>query len=459
MSSPQAPIWELPDREQPIEGLDSLGQPVPEYAAALGLVSAPPGRRAAAAAIDIGVFLLLQVPFVVWSLPLFWRLLTDRITWYGFVNHPDFLIAVIIAGVTVLLSILLLVTQLVAQGRWGFTLGKLALGLRVVNVRTLEHAGFWRVAWRALVVWAPIVTVVGTIAVLASPLSAKGDRLRGWHDRAGHTWLVDARNGLNPFDRKRMRIARKTVSSSVALRSRDLPSLATGAGEEVSGGYRPGARSSAGVLGVARPHAPFGRVTIGLAGLEPAEPVLVGSAEATPTGAARATSAPVDRAGDVAGAAGGTQDRRVEQHAPGKHAPGKRVAGKRAATAPANESAPFAPPQQPRTPEPPDDRCTLLLDDGQRLQLSGPVVVGRAPAPVGDARPLAITDPGSSISKTHVVLRPVVAGIEVIDQGSTNGTLLVRDGREQLLVAGVVALARSGDTIHIGDRSARVLGA
>ncbi|RYB96639.1 FHA domain-containing protein [Nocardioides glacieisoli] len=446
MSSPQAPIWELPDREQPIEGLDSLGQPVPEYAAALGLVSASPGRRAAAAAIDIGVFLLLQVPFVVWSLPLFWRLLTDRITWYGFVNHPDFLIAVIVAGVTVLLTILLLVTQLVAQWRWGFTLGKLALGLRVVNVRTLEHAGFWRVAWRALVVWAPVVTVVGTIAVLASPLSAKGDRLRGWHDRAGHTWLVDARNGLNPFDRKRMRIARKTVSSSVALRSRDLPSLATGAGEEVSGGYRPGARSSAGVLGVARPHAPFGRVTIGLAGLEPAEPALVGST-------------PVDRTGDVAGPPGGTQDRRVEQHPTGKRAAGKRVAGKRAATAPANEPATFAPPQQPRTTEQPDDRCTLLLDDGQRLQLSGPVVVGRAPAPVGDARPLAIADPGSSISKTHVVLRPVVAGIEVIDQGSTNGTLLVRDGREQLLAAGVVALARSGDTIRIGDRSARVLSA
>lgn len=428
MSTPQAPIWELPGREQPVEGLDSLGQPVPEYAAALGLVTAPPGRRAAAAAIDIGIFLVLQVPLVVWSLPLFWRLLTDRITWYGFVNHPDFLIAVIIAGVTLLLSVLVLVAQLVALGRWGFTLGKLALGLRVVNVRTLEHAGFWRATWRSLVVWVPMVTVIGTIAVLASPLSARSDRLRGWHDRAGHTWVVDVRNGLNPFDRKRMRIARKTVSSSAALRSRRLPSLATGAGEEVSGGYRPGARSSAGVLGVARPHAPFGRVTIGLAGLEPAEP------------------------------AGGTQDRRVEQHAHGKRLAGGRSAGERAA-APPNEPAPFAPPQEPRTTEQPDARCTLLLDDGQRLQLAGPVVVGRAPAPVGDARPLAIADPGSSISKTHVVLRPVGSGIEVIDQGSTNGTLLVRDGREQQMVAGVVALARSGDTILIGDRSARVLSA
>ena len=458
MSSPQAPIWELPDREQPVEGLDSLGQPVPEYAAALGLVSAPPGRRAAAAAIDIGIFLLLQVPLVVWSLPLFWRLLRDRITWYGFVNHPDFLVAVVVAGVTLLLTILLLVAQLVAQGRWGFTLGKLALGLRVVNVRTLEHPGFLRVAGRSLVAWAPIVTVVGTVAVLASPLSARGDRFRGWHDRVGHTWLVDARHGLNPYDGKRMRIARKTVSSSVALRSRSLPSLATGAGEEMTGGYRPGARSSAGVLGVARPHAPFGRVTIGLVGLEPAEPVLVGAGDPAPADATRATSVPVDRSGDVAGADGGTQDRRAEPHASGKRVAGKRVAGKRAAV-PVTEPATPAPLQQPSAPAQPDGRCALLLDDGQRLQLSGPVVVGRAPTPIGDAQPLAIADPGSSISKTHVLLRPVVAGIEVIDQGSTNGTLLVREGREQLLAAGVVALARPGDTIRIGDRTARVLSA
>ena len=34
----------------------------------------------------------------------------------------------VVAGVTLLLTILFLVTQLVAQGRWGFTLGKLATG-------------------------------------------------------------------------------------------------------------------------------------------------------------------------------------------------------------------------------------------------------------------------------------------------------------------------------------------
>ena len=449
MSSPQAPIWELPDREQPIEGLDSLGQPVPEYAAALGLVSAPPGRRAAAAAIDIGVFLLLQVPFVVWSLPLFWRLLTDRITWYGFVNHPDFLIAVIVAGVTVLLTILLLVAQLVAQGRWGFTLGKLALGLRVVNVRTLEHAGFWRVAWRALVVWAPIVTVVGTIAVLASPLSAKGDRLRGWHDRAGHTWLVDARNGLNPFDRKRMRIARKTVSSSVGApldetspRSPPVPA------RRLSGGYRPGARSSAGVLGVARPHAPFGRVTIGLAGLEPAEPALVGSTAGRPDRRRRAASGR-RHPGPTCRAAPDREARR--RQARRREARGRRL---RRANRPRSRRRSSRGPPSNRTI---GARCssTTVSASSSRARSSS---VGR-PRRVGDARPLAIADPGSSISKTHVVLRPVVAGIEVIDQGSTNGTLLVRDGREQLLAAGVVALARSGDTIRIGDRSARVLSA
>ncbi len=46
----QAPIWELPDRDRQVEGLDDNGEPDPAYAAALGLVSAPLGRRAAAAA-------------------------------------------------------------------------------------------------------------------------------------------------------------------------------------------------------------------------------------------------------------------------------------------------------------------------------------------------------------------------------------------------------------------------
>ena len=36
MSSSQAPIWELPDLDQPVAGLDGTAGRDPEYAAALG---------------------------------------------------------------------------------------------------------------------------------------------------------------------------------------------------------------------------------------------------------------------------------------------------------------------------------------------------------------------------------------------------------------------------------------
>ncbi|MBA3780842.1 MAG: FHA domain-containing protein [Nocardioides sp.] len=77
---------------------------------------------------------------------------------------------------------------------------------------------------------------------------------------------------------------------------------------------------------------------------------------------------------------------------------------------------------------------------------------------IDGAHPLAIADPDFSISKVHVVLRPVAAGLEVIDQGSTNGTALVHEGHEQPLTAGEVGVAKFGDTIRIGERTARVLG-
>lgn len=409
LTASQASIWELPGDERRVEGLDRHGRPDPAYAEALGLVTAPLGRRTAAALIDIGVYVVLLLPFIFLALPLLRRLLTGRITWYGFVNHPDFLVCVIVAAVTLLLTILFLVTQVVVQAKWGFTLGKLATGLRAVNVSTLAKPGFWRAAGRALLAWAPVVTVLGTLVVLASPLWSR-DRRRGWHDLVGRTWLVDVRQGLNPYDAKRMRIARKTVTSTPAPRAMSLPSLATTTSGDATNAYRPGARTSAGVLGAARPHAVDGRVVVGLTGFEPGQP------------------APVPEVGN--------SEPRLGAYLP---------------TTPAAPDA-VAPDSTVGA------AITLLFDSGQSVQLSGPVVIGRAPVAVDGALPLAVADPDSSMSKTHVVLRPVAAGLEVIDQGSTNGTALVREGQEQPLAMGEVGVARFGDTLRIGDRTARVLG-
>jgi hypothetical protein len=435
LTASRAPIWELPDQERPVEGLDDHGAPDPAYAAALGLASAPLGRRAAAASIDIGVFLLLQLPLVFLAMPLFRRLLTDRITWYGFVSHPNFVVSVTVAAVTLLLTILFVVAQLVLQGRWGFTLGKLATGLRAVNVSTLAKPGFWRVTLRALVVWLPVLSVVGTLLVLASPLWSRHDRCRGWHDRAGRAWLIDVWHGLDPFDKKRMRIARKTVTSTPARRVKSLPSLATRPVGDAWNEYLPGARISAGVLGVARPHTDDRRVSVGLTGFEHDES---GPMSSERTGVPRlgAFLPPAASGADASDA--DTFERGMDHRA--------------ATDRPERTSA------QPRSPVREGSSITLLLDTGQRIQLSSPVVIGRSPVTIGTALPLAIADPDFSISKVHVVLRPVTVGLEVIDQGSTNGTAVVHEGQEQPLTAGEVGVARFGDTIRIGDRTARVLG-
>src|SRR5690625_5077913 len=63
-------IWEVGDDEKAIEGLDEDGNPDPEYAAALGLVRAPFGRRALSAVIDVVIYLLLQLPYWIFALPL-----------------------------------------------------------------------------------------------------------------------------------------------------------------------------------------------------------------------------------------------------------------------------------------------------------------------------------------------------------------------------------------------------
>ena len=62
-------IWEVAENVDRIEGLTADGKPDPAYAASLGLKDAPLGRRAVAAAVDIACFAILQIPYLVVTLP------------------------------------------------------------------------------------------------------------------------------------------------------------------------------------------------------------------------------------------------------------------------------------------------------------------------------------------------------------------------------------------------------
>ncbi|MCG7413547.1 RDD family protein [Microbacterium aurum] len=423
-------IWEIEHETRVVDGLDAQGRPDPAYAAALGLVPAPFGRRALAFAIDIAIWLILQLPLWLGAVPLLLKLATGAISPYGFVNHPDFVLAVIMAAVSVALSLVYVVVQWMLHGLKGITIGKAITGIRSVNVMTLERPGVWAVLLRYIIVAASgILPAVGPALVLLSPTFDLERRGRGWHDRIGKVWLVDVRHGLNPYDEKRMRVARKTVKAEPAPERVELPSLATPRDPVAQPEYRPGSRISAGVVGVPRSPeapampAPAAAAAPASAPVNPATP----SPAATPAAPAVATPAP----------AVATSAPAVATSAPAvavSEAPGPRRRGRMGGLA-------------------------LRLDTGETIPVTAPILLGRDPdaAAHPGARAVPLTDTTRTLSKTHALVQPVAGGLEIIDLRSTNGCGVIRGGIETELASGGSATVAEGDAIRLGDRTADVV--
>ncbi|WP_194421435.1 RDD family protein [Microbacterium abyssi] len=414
-------IWEIEDKKDEIEGLDADGRPDPAYAAALGLLPAPFGRRALALVCDVIAWMLVQLPLWIGAVPLLLKLADGSISAYGFVNHPGFVLAVVMAAVTTFLTLVLSVLQLVMHGRSGRTIGKGITGIRTVDVRTLERPGVGRVLLRYLMFCASgILPLIGPVLLLVSPTFDPERRGRGLHDTATRVWLVDVRQGLNPYDDKRLRVARKLVKAEPTRGRTTLPSLATPTDPAQQPAYRPGTRVSAGVIGIARPHAPEDRPEIGLAQAVP--PTLPAAAE---------LGKPVFG--------------------------GYRPAGERPADPVPGAGAPEPQPAQPQPAQP--QHLALHLDTGESIPVTVPLLFGRNPDPAGypTARPVPLEDESKSLSKTHLLVSPADGGLEITDCGSTNGSGLARAGMEYVIEAGVPVMTVEGDTIRFGDRSAVVV--
>ncbi|MGO2528190.1 MAG: RDD family protein [Microbacterium gubbeenense] len=411
-------IWEIDEDDHEIEGLDDNGRPDPAYAASLGLTRAPMLRRAAAFAVDIVAFWIVQLPLLLFAMPLIVLYLTGGVSLYGLIYHPRFVLAAIMAGVSVVLLIALGIAQLVAHGRRGTSIGKAFFGVRSVNIATLERPGFWRIVLRLIVFVASGIVVVGPLLMVLSSFWDPAGRRRGWHDYAGGVWLVDIKRGLNPYDEKRMRIARKAVRVETAPEREARISLATPSGESERGEYRPVARVSSGVLGMAR----------------------------ATTDPRRDGPAP-EQASVVLGVPGGLRGAPPAQPAPQPPAP--------AAPAPA-----AAPPQAPAPV--PAVAYELEIDSGQRVRVGGLIVLGRAPraedVPQGVSR-VAIPDDTRSISKTHLSARPLADGVEIIDLDSTNGCEIERAGQTRAIPPRTPIRAIPGDVVRFGDRSLVIIAA
>jgi pSer/pThr/pTyr-binding forkhead associated (FHA) protein len=98
----------------------------------------------------------------------------------------------------------------------------------------------------------------------------------------------------------------------------------------------------------------------------------------------------------------------------------------------------------------------LVLDTGQEIPVEDAVVLGRNPKSPADveARPVVVSD--EQLSRTHLLVRPRGAEVELTDCGSSNGTTVTHQGVERRVPAGQPTLAGPGDTIQIGQRTATI---
>ncbi|WP_413354257.1 RDD family protein [Microbacterium sp. 1P06AB] len=469
-------IWEIEDGPRAIEGLDERGRPRPEYAAGLGLVPAPIGRRILAMVIE-GLFIgLLQLPMLLVALPAIIGAVGTADPADAVFGRPDAVWIVVTFVVPYALTTVFLLVQLILFGRRGVTLGKAFTGLRAVNVKTLERPRFWRGAVvRYLVQVASLLVPVGPLLVIAlSPLFDPDRRRRGWPDLAAQTYLVDIRKGLNPYDAKRMRIARKTLATDLRDEKASLPSLATPASGPATDVYIPVARNRGGVLGAPKERAgggerpaaeegpvapiqesPFAVDSAPAAAPPTREPVVLARQAAEPPAP---VASPAPAAAPAPGPASAPQPTPRPEPIEEPATPSSSVAPAETLLPGATSSTWSAPDLMPSPAAAPT--ASLLLDSGEQLEVPATgAVLGRAPSVAGadaGAAPLAVADSTKSVSKTHVALRWVDGALVAVDLGSTNGSGVIRDGAETELDAGVPATLRSGDTLRFGDRHASV---
>ena len=119
---------------------------------------------------------------------------------------------------------------------------------------------------------------------------------------------------------------------------------------------------------------------------------------------------------------------------------------------PAQQQVP--PPQQRPATAPP--RWRVHFDNGESFVIAGLALVGRRPeARSGEqvAHLIPLSSADMSVSKTHAQFGPAPDGtIVVMDRGSTNGTVLVRQGVSRPLAPGRPASLLDGDKVVYGDR-------
>jgi uncharacterized RDD family membrane protein YckC len=304
----------------------------------------------------------------------------------------------LVAGVVVLVWVVFAV----ALGASGATPGKAALGLRAVHFGTGTPIGVDRALLRGLVLGVATIPTFGIgLATLAwTAVMDPGHRRRGWHDQVARSIVVDVRPA--PVATVEDERGPRHVVNLTAMR-----------------------------LVPATPSPPV-----------PATP------RRTPTPPRTQPPTPVP------GPVPGPVPDQVRYQAPEPATPTPVGVPEPNRTA---RRAPVVVPSPEPTTAP---RWLLAFDTGERVAVDGLVLVGRRP----EGRPgegvrhlVALPSQDMSLSKTHAQVGVAGDGaLVVMDRGSTNGSVLTRQGVSRPLSGGKPATLLEGDLVRFGDRSMEV---
>ncbi|MGP5639377.1 RDD family protein [Brachybacterium tyrofermentans] len=145
-----------------------------------GCVPSSPVKRLVAALIDGVIVMVLLIPMIVAIVLLA-------------VQDPITLFTQILSGISVVIPVAYTLLVIWLTGAKGFSFGKLIMGLRIARTHDGKGIGFLRAAGR-WVLYSIIPWLMG-LSIFLDPRSL----LRGFHDRAVDSVVVDVKSGRNPF--------------------------------------------------------------------------------------------------------------------------------------------------------------------------------------------------------------------------------------------------------------------